>query len=85
MLMMGLWISFIAMVTASFLEYFPVFNSRETFSTTTMASSTTIAMASTNPNNVNRLMENPNSFIMAKVPISEMGIVIVGIITARKF
>ena len=58
---------------------------RMTFSTTTMASSTTRATARTMPSMLNELIENPKIFIKAKVPISETGTAIVGIRTARKF
>ena len=57
---------------------------RVTFSTTTMASSTTMAMANTKPNKVNVLMENPKSDITAKVPINDTGMVMQGIKTARQ-
>ena len=95
-LITGPCISFMASVTASLrisisdlseLIYFRFFISisREAFSTTTMASSTTIAIANTNPNNVNKFMENPRSRITANVPNNEIGIVNAGIMTARKF
>ena len=57
---------------------------RVTFSTTTIASSTTIAIANTKPNKVNVLIENPNADMIANVPISETGMVIQGISTARQ-
>ena len=78
-------ISPIAFVTASRGEYCPVSNNLEAFSTTTIASSTTIATAKISPNNVNVLIEKPNAAITANVPISDTGIVIQGIITARQF
>ena len=43
------------------------------FSTTTMASSTTMPMASTNPNRVRLLIDWPVTSITAKVPIRETG------------
>ena len=56
---------------------------RSTFSTTTIASSTTIPMASTSPNRVRLLSEKPNSFITAKVPMSDTGIAMIGMIAVR--
>ena len=56
---------------------------RSTFSTTTMASSTSSPMASTMANMVSMLMENPNSPSTAKVPRSTTGTAIVGISVAR--
>ena len=47
--------------------------SRSTFSTTTIASSTTRPIASTSPNSVSVLIEKPSALITAKVPISETG------------
>ena len=52
---------------------------RSTFSTTTMASSTKMPMASTMPNMVSTLMEKPNTLITPKVPISATGTTRVGI------
>ena len=46
---------------------------RSTFSTTTIASSTTIPIASTRPNNVNVLIEKPSRYRKAKVPTTETG------------
>lgn len=46
---------------------------RSTFSTTTMASSTTMPMANTNPNSDKALSEKPNRCITAKVPINDTG------------
>ena len=40
---------------------------RSTFSTTTMASSTTMPIASTSPNSVSRLIEKPSASMPAKV------------------
>ncbi|MNM76456.1 hypothetical protein D3C81_882820 [compost metagenome] len=57
---------------------------RSTFSTTTMASSTTIPMASTRPNSDSALSEKPNRCITAKVPISDTGTAISGMIEARQ-
>ena len=57
---------------------------RSTFSTTTMASSTTRPMASTMASRVMRLMEKPQTLISMITPIMESGMVIIGITTARK-
>ena len=57
---------------------------RSTFSTTTMASSTTMPMASTSPNRVRLLSEKPKADIAAKVPTSETGIAITGISAVRQ-
>ena len=56
---------------------------RSTFSTTTMASSTTIPMASTKPNNDKVLIETPSHCITANVPIKDTGTAISGITDAR--
>ena len=56
-----------------------------TASTTTMASSTTVPMASTRAKSVRMLSENPASDTMAKVPSRETIIEIEGIIVALKF
>ena len=58
---------------------------RSTFSTTTIASSTTMPIASTRPNSESMLSEKPNAAIAANVPISETGIAISGIRLARQF
>ena len=63
---------------------FPFWTSRAQSSTTTIASSTTIAMASTRPKSVSVLRENPSSFMTANVAISDTGIAIIGMITARQ-
>ena len=52
---------------------------RSTFSTTTIASSTTIPITSTMPNMVNTLMENPSASRAAKVPSNATGTTTVGI------
>ena len=49
-----------------------------------MASSTTMPMASTSPNNVNRLREKPRGSMTARVPISDTGMVTAGIRVARQ-
>src|SRR5215471_11840689 len=56
---------------------------RSTFSTTTIASSTTIPIASTNPNNDRLLIENPTPSITANVPTSDTGTAASGMIDAR--
>ena len=53
-----------------------------TFSTTTMASSTTIPMASISPSRVIMLREKPNTSMMPKVPIRDIGTAMAGIIVA---
>ena len=58
---------------------------RSMFSMTTMASSTTIPVASTMPNRVRVLIEKPNSFTKAKVPMSETGMVMAGMSVLRQF
>ncbi len=57
---------------------------RSTFSRTTIASSTTMPIASTMPNRVSELIENPNRYMPANVPISETGTASVGISVARR-
>src|SRR5262245_9597912 len=57
---------------------------RSTFSTTTIASSTTIPMARTNPNNVSMLMLNARANNTAKVPTNDTGTAASGIIDARQ-
>ncbi|MCY1512518.1 hypothetical protein D9M68_469800 [compost metagenome] len=56
---------------------------RCTFSTTTMASSTTRPMASTIASSVSRLMLKPNSSISAAAPSIDSGMVTTGMSTAR--
>ena len=58
---------------------------RSTFSTTTMASSTSRPMASTRPNMVRVLIVKPNAAITPKVPSSTTGTAMVGMTVARKF
>ena len=62
----------------------PPANQRSTFSTTTIASSTTIPMASTRPNSERLLREKPNSRIAANVPTSDTGTATIGMIVARQ-
>ena len=56
-----------------------------TASTTTMASSTTMPMASTRPNIESVLTENPRTGKKMNVPMRETGIVSSGMIVARMF
>ena len=58
---------------------------RSTFSNTTIASSTTIPMASTMPNKVKVLIEKPSKYIPANVPTIETGTAKHGISVARQF
>ena len=57
---------------------------RSTFSTTTMASSTSRPMASTSANMVSVLMEKPATASTPKVPSSTTGMAITGMIVARQ-
>src|SRR3984957_10618796 len=56
---------------------------RSTFSTTTIASSTTIPIASTSPNSERLLMEKPSASITAKVPTNDTGTAASGMMDAR--
>ena len=58
---------------------------RSTFSTTTIASSTTMPMASTRPNSDRLFSEKPRAGMTANVPISDTGTAISGMIEARQF
>ena len=53
------------------------------FSTTIMASSTTIPTESTTASNVSKLIEKPNNCIRKIAPIREIGIVMIGTSTVR--
>jgi hypothetical protein len=57
---------------------------RSTFSTTTIASSTTMPIASTRPNKVRVLIENPSAHMTANVPMIDTGIASSGMIVARQ-
>ena len=57
---------------------------RSTFSTTTIASSTTIPMDRIRPNKVSMLSEKPNISMKPKVPIREIGTATTGISVARQ-
>ena len=63
----------------------PSSSQRSTFSTTTMASSTTIPIASTSPNSDRLFSEKPNAAITANVPTIATGTAISGITAARQF
>ncbi len=58
--------------------------SRSMFSMTTMASSTTMPMASTMPNSDRLLRLKPKAASVAKEPISETGMAMIGISAARQ-
>ncbi len=62
----------------------PATRCRSTFSTTTIASSTTMPTASTNPKSVRLLIEKPSAAITAKVPTSDIGIAMMGMIAGRQ-
>ena len=83
MAMMGPVTSRMALSVASRGER-PASMLRSTFSTTTMASSTTMPMASTRPNSERLLIEKPNSSIAPKVPTMEIGTASSGMIEARQ-
>ena len=57
---------------------------RSTFSTTTIASSTTMPMASTRPKSVSVLIEKPSSSSTANVPTIDTGTASSGISDARQ-
>src|SRR5215510_2347245 len=62
----------------------PSFIRRSTFSTTTIASSTTMPIASTRPNIDRLLSEKPNADMPANVPISDTGTATIGITVVRQ-
>ncbi len=78
-------ICFIAFTVASYGGSFSSTISRSTFSTTTIASSTRMPIASTIPNIVSTLIEKPAASIAPNVPSSATGTTSVGISVARKF
>jgi hypothetical protein len=82
--MMGLVIWSMALRVASLGDRCSSRISRSTDSMTTMASSTTIPMASTMPNNVSWLIENPKICMPMNAPMSATGTTSVGISVARK-
>ena len=57
---------------------------RSTFSTTTIASSTTMPIASTRPNSDNAFSEKPRRCMIASVPTSDTGTAASGITDARQ-
>ena len=57
---------------------------RSTFSTTTIASSTTMPMASTSAKSESALIEKPRPYMTAKVPTIETGTASSGMIEARQ-
>ena len=57
---------------------------RSTFSTTTIASSTTMPTASTSPNSVRLFSVKPNVAMKKNVPISDTGIAMIGMTAARQ-
>ena len=69
---------------ACFRSVAPSSSLRSTFSTTTMASSTTRATASTSPSSVSWLIEKPKAAMKAKVPISETGTAMQGMRVLRQ-
>ena len=85
MAMTGPVTSPIALMVASRGGSFSVVMMRSTFSSTTMASSTTMPIASTRPNSVSRLIEKPSRYMPAKVPRMDTGTAISGISVARQF
>ncbi len=83
MAMIGPLTSSIALYEASLGES-PASILRSTFSTTTIASSTTMPMASTSPNSDSVLIEKPNPSRIANVPTIEIGTATSGMIEARQ-
>ncbi|MNE65425.1 hypothetical protein D3C80_1609030 [compost metagenome] len=79
------WICSIDFLVASFGGRPSSAMTRSTFSTTTMASSTSRPIANTMPNIVRVFIEKPNAARMANVPSNTTGTAIVGISVARKF
>ena len=57
---------------------------RSTFSTTTMASSTTIPIAKTRPNKERLLSVKPNAAMKKKLPTSDTGMATSGMMAARQ-
>ena len=57
---------------------------RSTFSSTTIASSTTMPIASTMPNSVRELIEKPSRYMPANVPTSDTGTATDGMTVARR-
>ena len=63
---------------------YPSSRCRSTFSTTTIASSTTMPIASTRPNRDRLFSEKWKAAMTAKVPIRETGMAMIGITAARQ-
>ena len=81
--MTGPVISSMALIVASRGAY-PCAIQRSTFSTTTIASSTTIPIASTSPNSERLFSEKPINAMTANVPINDTGTSIIGMSVARQ-
>ena len=81
--MIGPTTSFIAATAASTGDK-PRSSWRSTFSTTTVASSTTSPIASTMPSMVTMLSEKPIASMAASVKTSETGIAVAGMIVVRQ-
>ena len=84
MVMIGPVIWPIALRVASFGDRPSSRMMRSTASITTMASSTTIPIASTMPKRLSWLIENPSAYIPMNAPMSAAGTTSVGIRVARK-
>ncbi len=63
----------------------PCSSQRSTFSTTTIASSTTIPIASTNPKRERLFRLKPRAAMAGKVPTMATGTAIKGMTAARQF
>ena len=69
---------------AAFLRGMPASMWRKMFSSTTIASSTTSPIASTIASSVSVLIVKPNRYISPNAPISDTGMVMIGMIVARR-
>ena len=69
---------------AARLRLFPISMCRYTFSSTTMASSTTSPIASTSARRVRILIVYPAKYTTASAPMMEIGMASVGMVVARK-
>ena len=76
--------SFMARLAASLAEQHSSAMWRSQFSTTTIASSTTIPMARIMPKSVRVLIENPRADMPAKVPMRDTGTATAGISVVRQ-
>ena len=81
--MIGPKSSFIAWIAASW-PFMPRSTLREAFSTTTMASSTTMPIESTMANSVEKFTVKPSAHMAAKAPMIVTGTVVAGISMARQ-